>query len=235
MVQGSRKIKLYIAEEQRILRDAYLPFFATHPGIEVVGSSGETSADSIIGMARALQPDVVLLGTKVLQPATVEKLAAIRETCPGLALVLLFALYDAQGIKALREFSRGITAGCAFLLKYTFDTVEQIGQVVLSVAEGRIVVDPIVMEGLVADSEVPTSFLKELSARELEVLTWMAKGYKNDAIATVLSIEPKTVERHINNIYSKLKDCPQSKHPRIYAVMSYLRAVGLLNSELLEA
>ena len=58
------------------------------------------------------------------------------------------------------------------------------------------------MERLIRTGDTRSSFLKDLSPRELEVLSWMAKGYRNDTIADVLSRDVKTVERHINNIYT---------------------------------
>ena len=122
--QASATIKLYIAEQQQILRQAYQSFFQANPSIEVVGTSGNTDAQSLMSATAALQPDVVLLGVKLLQPQAVERLDVLREACPDVAIVLLSASYDVQGIKALREFSRGATNGCAYLLKHTIDTVE---------------------------------------------------------------------------------------------------------------
>jgi DNA-binding NarL/FixJ family response regulator len=171
------------------------------------------------------------LGIKILQPATVEKLEMLREGCPEVAIVLLSAAYDMKGIRALREFARGASAGCAYLLKHTIDTVEQLTQMVHSVSEGRIIVDQTVMEGLITSGETYSAFLKELSPREMEVLSWMAKGYRNITIAEVLCLEPKTIERHINSIYSKLGGAPDSKHPRVYAITLFLRAAGLLSPE----
>jgi len=227
----SGRIKVYIAEEQQILREAYQSVFLPHPGIEVVGTSGDTAGESLVVAASALKPDVMVVGIKILQPTTVEKLEMVRESSPDLAIVLLSAYYDVKGIKALREFSRGASVGCAYLLKHTIDTVEQLTQVIHSVAEGRIILDPAVMEGLITTAESKATFLKELTPRELEVLSWMAKGYRNSTIAEVLCLEPKTVERHINSIYSKLGNCPTSRHPRVHAITLYLRATGMLPAE----
>ena len=228
---ATKKIRLYLAEEQEILRQAYQSFFASHSVIDVVGSSGDTSSEALVEAAVALKPDGILVGIKVLQAGTVEKLDLVRQKCPDISIVLLSASYEVKGIKALREFSRGTSAGCAYLLKHTIDTVEQLTQVICSVAEGRIIVDPAVMEGLIISGETYSSMLKELSPRELEVLSWMAKGFRNNTIAEVLCLEPKTVERHINSIYSKLGSPPESKHPRVYAVTVYLRASGALAPE----
>ena len=228
---SGNKVRLYLAEEQQILREAYQSFFLPHPGLEVVGISGDTAVEALVTAASALKPDVILLGIKVLQPAVVERLEAVRESCPEVSIVLLSAYYDVNGIKALRQFSRGTSAGCAYLLKHTIDTVEQLTQVIHAVAEGRIIVDPTVMEGLIATGESKSSFLEDLSPRELEVLSWMAKGYRNSTIAEVLCLEPKTIERHINNIYSKLGTTHDAKQPRVHAITMYLRGTGMLPAE----
>ncbi len=224
------RVKIYVAEEQQILREAYQSFFLPQPDIELVGASGDTRGDSLVAVASTLKPDVMLLGFKVLQPSTVERLEMIREQCPEVAMVVLSAYYDVKGIKALREFSRGASVGCAYLLKHTIDTVEQLTQVLHAVAEGRIIVDPAVMDGLINTADPKATFLKDVTPRELEVLSWMAKGYRNNTIAEVMCLEPKTIERHINSIYSKLGNV-DSKHARVHAVTLYLRATGMLPAE----
>ena len=227
-------IGLFLAEEQQILREAYQSVFSAQSNIELLGSTADTSTDFLAGMVQALKPDVIILGVKAVQPCTVEKLEALREVCPHMGLVLLLAMYDGQGIKALREFSRDSSTGCAYLLKHTIDTVEQLTQVVSSVAEGRIIVDPMVMEELIRTGDSGNGVVQELSPKEMEVLGWLAKGYRNDTIAGLLSRDVKTVERHINNIYSKLQnnkpDNPDATmHPRVRAALMYLKAVGLLS------
>ena len=227
----SRTVRVYIAEEQQILRSAYEAFFASLPDLEVIGSSDNTSGEFLAEVGSTLRPHVMLVGFRVLQATAVERLELVRERCPDVAIVLLSAYYDVKGIKALREFSRGASVGCAYLLKHTIDTVEQLTHVVRSAAEGRVILDPAVMDGLIATGESYSGFLKDLTAKELEVIGWMAKGYRNTTIAEVLGMDIKTVERHINSIYSKLGTVPDSKHARVHAVMAYLRAVGLLPAQ----
>ncbi len=222
------EVSVYLAEEQRLLRDAYRAFLVPHPGLEVLGISEDTTGEALIVATAALKPDVLVLGIKVLQPDTVERLQALRRHCPNLAIVLLSAVYGFKGIKALRGFSQGASIGSAYLLKHTIDTVEQLTQVIRAVAQGRIIVDPAVMEALLDAADPRATVLKELSLRELEVLSWMAKGYNDDAIADVLCLETKAVERHVNSIYAKLGPCPSSKEPRMHITMQYLRATGLL-------
>ena len=196
----------------------------------MIGATGDSTPESLVSAASTLSPDVILLGFKILQAETVNKLEMIRESNANVGIVLLSAYYDMKGIKALREFSRGRAVGCAYLLKHNVDTVDQLTQVVQSVFEGRIIVDPAVMEGLIATSDAKSTLLKDITPREMDVLSWMTKGYRNNTIAEVLCVDPKTVERHINNIYSKL-GTSEHKHGRVHAITLYLRAIGMLPAE----
>ena len=229
-------ISVYLAEEQQILREAYMAFLDDDVTIDLLGVSDDVSDEGLVNATKALKPQVLLLGTKALQPATVEKLKMVREVSAEMALVLLFGFYDGRGIRALREFSMSSSVGCAYLFKYALDTSEQFTQVISSVAQGRIIVDPTVLEGMMRLDETHTALLGDLSPRELEVLSWVARGYRNDTIAQVLSRDIKTVERHMNNIYSKLfKSRPgdegESRDPRVSAALMYLRATGMLPGE----
>ena len=228
---ATRKIRLYIAEEQQIFRDAYVPFFAGHPAIELVASTTDVSGEAMVSAGKTLKPNVILFGSKVFNARMTKSLELIREACPEIGLVLLTSQFDAEGIKALREFTRGLSRGCAFLLKQWIDTAEQIGQVVTSTAEGRVIIDPELLSKLVAGNEGASALLKELSPREFEVLNWMTRGYRNETIAEVLTVDIKTVERHINSIYGKLGNTPSSRHPRVHAVTLYLKAIGQLPNE----
>jgi len=228
---ATHKIRLYIAEEQQILRDAYSPFFASHPSIELLGSTTDVSTEALVNAGKTLRPSVILFGSKVFNAGMTKTLEVFRDECPDIGLVLLTAHFDAEGIKALRQFSRGLSKGCAFLMKQGIDTVEQIGQVVTSTAEGRVIVDPELLGKLVTGTEGASTVLKDLSPRELEVLNWMARGYRNETIAEVLTVDVKTVERHINGIYGKLGNSPPSRHPRVHVVTMYLKAVGQLQGD----
>ncbi len=227
----SEKVKLYIAEEQYILRKAYESFFPLDSGIEVVGVSGENTGEDLARAAEGLKPDVMLLGFKVLQPDAVEKLEMIREGSPDVAIVVLSGYYNVRGVKALRDFSRDSSTACAFLLKHTVDTVEQLAQVIRLVAEGRVILDPAVMEGLTEDSDSEASLLKELSPAELAILKWMANGYRDETIGKVLHLEPQKLQRHINSIYEKLGDGVDAMDPRTHAITFYLKATGMLISK----
>jgi len=224
-------VRLYVAEEQLILKNAYQSFFTDEPSINLMGATNDTSTASLVEAVEEHQPHVLLVGVKALKADLVERLKIVKDVSPDVAIVLLFAFYDAQGIKALRGYSQGSSLGRAYLLKHTIDTVDQLIQVVCSVAQGRIIVDPVVMEALVSTGDNRSGYLRELSPKALEVLSWMAKGYRNDTIAQVLSRDVRTVERHINSIYSKLEIDDASRDPRVNAALKYLQATGSLPKE----
>ena len=224
-------LKLFIAEEQEIWRQAYASFLNYHSEIRLVDATDDTSSERLVEVTKALSPDVMLLGVKTLKAAIVQKLELVREASPDIGLVLLFAFHDGQGITALREFSRGSGVGCAYLFKQTIDQGIQLTQVVHGVADGRVIVDHTLMGRLIGSQDSRDGALRGLSPRALEILGLLAEGYRNETIAKALSLDVKTIERHINSIYSTLDDTTGSKQPRVQAVLMYLRAKGLLSAE----
>lgn len=236
---AAMRVSVYIVEEQDILREAYTAGFAGEESIEVTGSASGAGIESIVSEVMEAKPDVVILGVKMLQPAVVEKVEEIRGYFPTVGIVLLSTLYDIKGIKQLREFAKQGSRGCAFMLKQSIDRIDQLVQVIHAVRQGQVILDPTVMEELIGAGDPKTAVLKELTHRELEILSWMAKGFNNRAIGEILCLEGKTVERHINNIYSKLnlhdETKAQSRHPRTSAIMLYLKAIGqLADSDFIE-
>lgn len=227
-LEGKGTVRLYIAEEQQVFKLAYQSFFESHPSVEILGVPSDTSSESIRAATR-YSPDVFLLGLKALKATSSVTLSAVKEICSrGIGLVLLFACYDAKGIRVLREFSKEASGGQAYLLKHNLDTPEQLAQIVFSVAEGRVVVDPAIMGELIDDTGSAGSVFLDLSRKELEVLSWMARGYGDAAIASVLCRDVKTVERQIAGICSKLGAESARGDHRVFAALSYLRATGLL-------
>ena len=221
-------VQLYVAEEQQVLKEAYRSFFSFHPSFDMLGLSGDTSHESLRAGLAGRRPNVIMLGLKAANMAMGDTLESIRALYPEVGLVLLFALYDSQGIRVLREYSNNANAGYAYLLKHNIDTADQLAQVVSSVAQGRIIVDPEVMEGLVDVSTAENKVMAALSPKELQVLSWMARGFANEAIAGVLVCDRRAVERQISNIYSKLQLGDDQRDPRVGAALMYLQATGLL-------
>ena len=221
-------VKLFLTEEQQILREVYQDFFHDRPGIRLVGSSDAPEARALREAVTSLQPDVLQVGVKTLLVETVDVLEEICRSSPDLGVVLLFASCDARGTKRLRDFTANMTAGCACLHKYSIDRPDHLTHVIHSVVQGRVVIDPAMMEILMGEPR--EGFLKDLTPRELDVLGWMARGYRNETIAEMLSRDINTIERHVNNIYSKVQvhGHAEGSDPRVGAVLMYLSATGLV-------
>lgn len=229
-------IKVLIEEDQEILRDLYVSILGREPSLEVVGVGNGTGVAGGDGKAvrdllEETGPNVVLLGTRLVDSRIINGLEMIYDGFPGIGVVLLSAHYDAEGLGRLKGFARRYPRG-AYLLKYSFNTARELIRVIRDVAGGQIILDPQVFAGLIQDSDISDTSITELTARELEVLGWLSMGYRNAAIAQALFLEPKTVERHISNIFSKLcNGRSEIKHPRVEAALIYLRASGQIKGQ----
>jgi len=144
-----RNTGLFLAEEQQVLRGAYEAYFETHDSITLPGSASDVSGDSLIKSAESAKSDVVLLGVKALRRAMLESLHEFREDYDEVGLVLVASSYDDGAFKSLRSMPIGGPLGTAYLYKHTMDTLDQVARVIKLVAEGRIIVDPKVMAGLI--------------------------------------------------------------------------------------
>ena len=241
-------IRLCVAEEQEILREAYEAFFPPEregvPGmaaidamvssrgrngdtldIKLVSCSENTSAEHIVETLEVTRPDVLLLGVQTLRPSVIQGLEMLKERYPAVAIVLLCSYYNAEALKALRQLSMGASCGGAYLLKHTINSVGQLSDVIQSVSQGHVMVDPAVMGELMGTMDPRKAFLKNLSDGETQFLSWMARGYSDKAIASILDIGPKAAQRYKSGIYSKL-GVSDSENARVQAVIAYLGATG---------
>jgi DNA-binding NarL/FixJ family response regulator len=122
---------------------------------------------------------------------------------------------------ALALFEDG-SQGRAYLLKERMSDRTQLVAAITAVAAGESVVDPKIVDALVRGRGSRSS-LARLSPRELEVLGEMATGKDNSAIAGVLVLSVRAVEKHINGIFNKLDLAEESDvHKRVKAVLLYL-------------
>ncbi|MDW8120134.1 MAG: response regulator transcription factor [Chloroflexota bacterium] len=220
-------LHLCIAEEQALYREVWDAFFRAHPLFTCRGMQADTSPPALMALVHSHTPHVLVVGMKHLTAERVQSLQEVRVSCPQTALTVLASLYDTEAVAALRTLARSPAGGCAVLLKSTLNTTDDLAAVLRAVAEGRILLDPSLFEQMLT-RDTSSPLMQSLSPRELEVLGLMARGYTNTAIAQTLYLDTKTVERHINNIYNKVGVPVENAHPRVYVVMQYLRAKGLL-------
>ncbi len=231
----SRTVSLYVVEEQEIYRGVYRSILTSSTSIDLLQISANGDNGALINAVSALHPDVVLLSTKKLDIGIVEELEQIRTDYPKTGIVLLLVLYSAHDIELLRQLALKGEGGMALFLKQSLDQIEQLCRAILAVSQGQVILDPALATFMFA-GKPESPFLKQLTARELEILNLLAQGYTNSAIAQALYIDIKTVEHHLNSTYSKLKADPEfgDKHLRVSAARLYLETMGDLvkNEEL---
>ncbi|MCX5998097.1 MAG: response regulator transcription factor [Chloroflexi bacterium] len=228
----SKTIKLYVVEEQEIYREVYKSALVSDisgGSFDLLGISTNADAASLREAISALDPDVVLVGTRRLRMEVVQMLEQIRCDNHRIGVVLMLVSYDAEGIKSLRRIAMKGEGGMALFLKQSLDQMEQLEGIIVAASRGQVILDPALAGSLFTDNS-NHSCLRQLTARESEILNLLARGYTNAAIAETLYIDVKTVEHHINSMYGKLKTEADfdNRHPRVSAARLYLEATGEL-------
>ncbi len=225
----SGTVSLYVVEEQEIYREMYRNVLSPRENIEVLRVSENDERGAMMRAVSELCPDVLLLSVKKLDVDIIEELEQIRNSYPKMGIVILIVFYSSQDIELLRRLALCGESGLALFLKQSLDRVDQLCQFILAVSQGQVILDPPLATFMFAGKpECP--FLKQLTTRELEILSLLSQGYTNSAIANTLFIDIKTVEHHLNSMYSKLKADPDynTKHLRVSAARLYLETMGSL-------
>jgi DNA-binding NarL/FixJ family response regulator len=211
-------LRVLVVEDDVLLRDGLQALLARfgHTVVETLGDA------AVVGPAvDRLAPDVVVTDVRMPPTFTDEGLRAalaLRATRPGTAVLVLSQYVEQTYAAELLESGAG---GVGYLLKDRVGRVADFVQAVATVAAGGTVVDPEVVRRLLRRRRDP---LTRLSPRELEVLTLMAEGRSNAAIARALLVSEAAVAKHVGNIMTKLDLPPTADdHRRVLAVLAFLR------------
>jgi DNA-binding NarL/FixJ family response regulator len=223
---GTMAIRVVFAEDSYLMRKAVTNLLDSDGEVELVATCEDF--DSLIETIEAEEPDVVLTDIRMPPDGTDEGIRAaeyLREKRPETGVVVLSQYSDPD--YAVKLFEKG-SARRAYLLKERVDDLEQLTGAIREVAAGGSVIDPQVVDALVAArARTERSSLSELTPRETEVLGEMAQGRNNAAIAESLVLTERAVEKHIHSIFSKLNlSYEQDVHKRVKAVLLYLGAEG---------
>jgi len=215
-------IKVVVAEDNYLVREALTRLLETDPDIEIVGVCEDF--DSLLSMVDDLEPEVALTDIRMPPTGTDEGVRAaklLRESHPSLGVVVLSQFVEPTYALELLE---GGSERRAYLLKERVSDVEQLSRAIREVADGGSVIDPKVVEALVAArSRTKDSPLDRLTPREGEVLAEMAQGRNNASVAAALGLSERAVEKHINAVFSKLDLSEEPDvHRRVKAVLLYL-------------
>jgi DNA-binding NarL/FixJ family response regulator len=215
-------IRVILAEDNYLVREGVRRLLETSPDLELVAVCEDY--DSLLAAIAATEPDVVLTDIRMPPTGTDEGIRAaehLRETRPRAGVVLLSQYDDPAYAVAFLE--KG-AAGRAYLLKERVSDLEQLLVAIREVARGGSLIDSNVVDALVAGrARAAQSPLAHLTPREREVLALIAEGRSNAAVAEVLFLSERAVEKHINSIFAKL-GLPEAheSHRRVKAVLLFL-------------
>jgi len=197
------KIGVVLADDSYLVREAVTHVLADADGIEVLATCEDS--ESLLKAVEDSKPDVVVTDIRMPPSDSDEGLqvaATLRETHPEMGVVVLSQFAQPEYGLALLE---GGSEGRAYLLKERVQHQGQLVAAIEAVADGGSVIDAKVVETLVeARKRAEQSPLAELTPRELEILTFVARGHSNQAIADELVLTKRAVEKHINAIFLKL-------------------------------
>jgi DNA-binding NarL/FixJ family response regulator len=215
-------VRVVVADDNYLLREGLERLLATVDDLEVVASVGDH--DSLLAAVDEHRPDAVLADIRMPPTHTdegVRAALAIRASHPETGVVMLSQHASPTYAATLLG---GTTNGIGYLLKDRVSDVHQIAGALRTVATGGSVVDPLVVQELIAARRVlADSPLGALTEREQEVLAAMAEGLSNAAIATRTYSSERTVEKHIATIFTKLELANEpDTNRRVKAVLVYL-------------
>jgi DNA-binding NarL/FixJ family response regulator len=210
-----------IAEDSVLLREG-ITRLLVDAGEEVVATFGD-AATLLLAIEEA-QPDLVVLDVRMPPTHTDEGVRAaleIRARWPAVAILVLSQYVEERYAS---ELIAGDVGGVGYLLKDRVADVSEFVDKLREVGQGGTVLDPEVVSQLLARARQRDP-LARLTPRERTVLSLMAEGRSNTAIARALVVSDGAVEKHVSNIFSKLDLQPTSEdHRRVLAVLRWLES-----------
>jgi DNA-binding NarL/FixJ family response regulator len=215
------RFRVVIAEDAAIMRDG-LTQTLSRRGQDVVAAVADP--DSLLQAVIDCQPDVAIIDVRMPPTYTDEGLRAaqsVRRDHPGTG-VLVFSQYIET--RSAAELFAGTAGGIGYLLKDRVAYVTDFIDAITRVAEGGTVLDPDVVRHLLSAGRRADA-LAALTPREREVLSLLAQGRSNTAIASAFTISPRVVEKHVASIFAKLGLAPSDNdNRRVLAAIKYLES-----------
>ncbi len=217
-------LRVVLADDNYLTREGISALLSEGEGIEVVETAGDL--DSLMRSVAEHLPDVVLTDIRMPPTLTDEGIVAarrIRAEHPEIGVVVLSQYVEED--YAFTLLAEG-AAGVGYLLKERVGDLDEVARALHEVARGGSVLDPLVVEALLArrGSDGPMLGLTE---RERAVLEVMATGRNNATIAKTLFLSDRAVEKHIGSVFQKLGLIDEHEvSRRVMAVLAYLEANG---------
>jgi len=213
--------RIVVADDATLIRSGIVRLLADE-GFDVAGEAGD--AEELLALVDRVRPDLVITDIRMPPTQTDEGLraaATIRAEHPDVAVLVLSQHVEARAAAGLLDDH---AAGVGYLLKERVGQLDEFVAACRTVAAGGRVVDPMVADQLVQSGRRGDP-VERLTEREREVLSLMAQGRSNAAIASALAMSPKTVETHVRAIFTKLDLAENADdHRRVAAVVQWLQS-----------
>jgi DNA-binding NarL/FixJ family response regulator len=215
-------IRLVLADDHYLVREGVRRLLESEPEFEVAAVCSDLG--SLLEAVEEHEPDVVVTDIRMPPGGVDEGIQAaerLRKTHPAVGVVVLSQYANPSYALALLEHG---SDGRAYLLKERVEDLKQLVTAIQAVAAGGSVVDPKVVDALVAESgRDERSPLNQLTPRERDVLREMAEGKNNAAIADALFLTERSVEKVVHSIFLKLGlTWEPAVNRRVKAVILYL-------------
>jgi DNA-binding NarL/FixJ family response regulator len=216
-------IRVVFAEDNYLVREGTSALLQNSGEVDLVGTAA--SLEELLTQVEELKPQAVLTDIRMPPTNTTEGIDAakrIRNEHPEIGVVVLSQYAEEEYAYDLLKDG---AAGLGYLLKERVSDLEEVVRALNEVAKGGSVLDPKVVETLVAAKErMSHSPLAKVTEREREVLEHMAQGKNNASIAKSLFLTERAVEKHINSLFHKLGLTEETDvHRRVMAVLAFLR------------
>ena len=212
-------MRIVIADDAVLLREGLIRLL-TERGHQVVAAVGDGAA--LVQAVVTHRPDLSIVDVRMPPSHTDEGLRAAveaRALAPAAPILVLSQYVEVSYADDL--LATGV--GVGYLLKDRVAAIDEFLAALDRVAAGGTVLDPEVITQLFARRRRDDP-LRALTPREREVLSLMAEGHSNTAIARTLVVTDGAVEKHVRNIFTKLDLPPDiEQHRRVRAVLTYLR------------
>jgi DNA-binding NarL/FixJ family response regulator len=222
-VVDNTTMRVVIADDAVLLREGLIRLL-TERGHQVLAAVGD--GDALVEAVVAHRPDVSIVDVRMPPSHTDEGLRAAveaRRLVPRTPILVLSQYVEVSYADDLLATAGGAGGGIGYLLKDRVAAIDEFLDALARVAAGGTVLDPEVVGQLLVRRRRDDP-LRELTPREREVLALMAEGRSNTAIARTLVVSDGAVEKHVRNIFTKLRLPPDTEqHRRVLAVLTYLR------------